>query len=181
MSAADIWFRSKKRSHDDTPITPPIVQPEPAPVPIMGVPEIPIWLAEARGCDPLPDMPWQQDGMQDGSWMASPAGPGPGQVGMGGMGGFDSAYLFDGSWPAAQQHQQQHGYHDVLAGEQQPPVFGQPFEHAGGPPIFYERAKGLPGAAVPPAVHGSGDRRGVPYDREAGAQQLPYPGHMGPF
>lgn len=163
MSAADIWFRSKKRSHDDTPITPPIVQPEPPPVPIMGVPEIPIWLAEARGCDPLPDMPWQ-DSMQDGSWMTSQAG-----VGM----GFDNAYLFDGSWPAAQ-----HGYHDVMASD--PPMFSQPFEHAGGPPIFYERAKGLPGAAVPPAVHGGGgDRRG-PYDREASAQ-LPYPGHLGTF
>ncbi|ROV98891.1 hypothetical protein VSDG_03826 [Cytospora chrysosperma] len=158
MSAADIWFRSKKRSHDDIPITPPIVQPEPPPVPIMGAPEIPIWLAEARGCDPLPDMPWQ-DSMQDDSWMASQAG-----VGI----SFGNAYLFDGSWPASQ-----HNYNNMMAND--PPLFNQPFEPAGGPPIFYERAKGLPSAAVPPAVH---DRRGL-YDREA--SQLPYPGHMGTF
>lgn len=120
---------------------------------IMRVPEIPIWLAEARGCDPLPWQDSMQDSMQDGSWMTSQAG-----VGM----SFDNAYLFDASWPATQ-----YAYNEMMLSD--PPIFTQSFEHAGGPPIFYERAKGLPGAAVPPAVHIGGDR-------EAGVQ-LPYPGH----
>lgn len=155
MSAADIWFRSKKKSQDETPITPPITTTETNPVPIVGVPEIPIWLAEARGCDPLPDTPWQ-DGAQEGpSWMASQAGPGL---------GFGHAYLFDGSWPSSQHH-----YYDAVASDP-PPSFGQPFEPPGGPPIVYERAKGLPSAVVPPAVHGSNsDRRGL------------YPPHLGNY
>lgn len=158
LSAADIWFRSKKKSQDETPITPPIVAPEGIPVPIVGVPEIPIWLAEARGCDPLPDMPGQ-DGMQEGqSWMASQAG-----VDM----GFGNTYLFDGTWPTSQN-----SYYDVMANNM--PSFSQPFEHSGGPPIVYERAKGYPSAAVPPAVHGGSDRRAL-YDTGA---QLPYPSHF---
>ncbi|KUI64900.1 putative transcriptional regulatory protein PB1A11.04c [Cytospora mali] len=164
-SAADIWFRSKKKSHDETPITPPVVVPEAPPVPIMGVPEIPLWLAEARGCDPLPDMPWQEDHTQEGqSWMTSQAG-----VGI----GFGNSYLFDGSWPTSQP-----GYYDMIPNDPTP-GFNQPFDHSGGPPILYERAKGLPSAAVPPALHGGNDRRAV-YDRDAGAQ-LPYPSHIGHY
>lgn len=171
MSAADIWFRSKKRSRQESPVlmTPPMIRPpdEAAVIPpVNGAPEIPIWLAEARGCDPLPDTPPQDGGTDD-----SQAWVGSSQSGVGL--GLSNAYLFDGSWsmPPSQTD------FDMMA--------GHPYGHSGPTTLLYERARGSASAAIPPAMHAGGvggsDKRTyyqkTYYDRTEGAE-LPYSQHI---
>ena len=173
ISAADLWFRSKKRSREESPaiMTPPMIRaPEGGEViitlPVNGAPEIPIWLAEARGCDPLPDTP-PQDGSSTAdaqAWMASQSG-----VGL----GLSNAYLFDGSWSMPPQ---QADYDMVL---------GDPYGHSAPTTLLYERARGSASAAIPPAMHaggggGGGHEKSVYYSRNGGPL-LPYPQHLNDF
>lgn len=158
MSAADLWFRSKKRSREEeTPaalMTPPMNRGPPdeaaatIALPVNGAPEIPIWLAEARGCDPLPDTPPQDSAPDAQAW-------GAGSSTQSGVGlGLGNAYLFDGSWSSS------HAEFDAFLGGS---LYGN---HPGQTALLYERARGSASTAIPPAMHG--------FDRPAGAQ-LPYP------
>lgn len=175
MSAADLWFRSKKRSREEeSPVmmmTPPMIRPpdEAAVIPpVNGAPEIPIWLAEARGCDPLPDTPPQDGGGitdEQEAWVGSSQSGG---VGL----GLSNAYLFDGCWsmPTLQAD------FDMMAGH-------HAYGHSGPTTLLYERARGSASAAIPPAMHaggGAGSERRMYFDRTGGAQ-LPYPQHLNEF
>lgn len=162
MSAADLWFRSKKRSREEeTPaalMTPPMNRGPPdeaaaaaIPLPVNGAPEIPIWLAEARGCDPLPDTPPQDSAADAQVWGAGGSSSQSGGVGL----GLGNAYLFDGSWSSSS-----HAEYDAFLGGS---LYGN---HPGPTALLYERARGSASTAIPPAMHG--------FDRPAGAQ-LPYP------
>lgn len=173
MSAADLWFRSKKRSREESPVmmTPPMsrAQDEAAaaaaiPLPVNGAPEIPIWLAEARGCDPLPDTPPQDYGTAD----AQVWGPDSSQPGVGL--GLSNAYLFDGSWSMSPSQAD----YDVMLGNQ--------YGHLGPTTLLYERARGSASTAIPPVMHagGGGSDRRAYYERAGGAQ-LPYPQHLNDF
>lgn len=172
MSAADLWFRSKKRSREESPVmmTPPMsrAQDEAAaaaiPLPVNGAPEIPIWLAEARGCDPLPDTPPQDYGTADAQvWGADSSQAG---VGL----GLSNAYLFDGSWSMSPSQAE----YDVMLGNQ--------YGHLGPTTLLYERARGSASTAIPPVMHagGGGSDRRAYYERAGGAQ-LPYPQHLNDF
>lgn len=163
MSAADLWFRSKKRSREEeTPaalMTPPMNR-GPAdetatatiPLPVNGAPEIPIWLAEARGCDPVPDTP-PQDNATDADVQAWGTGGSSTQSGGVGLGIGSNAYLFDGSWTSS------HAEFDAFLGGS---LYGN---HPGPTALLYERARGSASTAIPPAMHG--------FDRPAAP--LPYP------
>lgn len=165
MSAADLWFRSKKRSREESPvmITPPMARASDEaaaiPLPVNGAPEIPIWLAEARGCDPLPDTPPQDSGAADAqSWVGSS------QSGVGL--GLSNAYLFDGSWSMASSQAD----YDMMMGNN--------YGHSGPTALLYERARGSASTAIPPVMHAGGggvsDRRAY-YERTG---QLPYTQHL---
>ncbi|KAI3397672.1 hypothetical protein diail_10441 [Diaporthe ilicicola] len=192
-SAADEWFRFKRKisigprekQHERSPasMTSPLTRAaheaainttNPVLMPVNGAaPEIPIWLAEARGCDPLPDTPPQQDHGSGGSssagagdaWMASQSGLGLG-ISSGGIS--SSAYLFDdGSWPSSMPQQTDF---DMTTGHSHHP-YGYHSET-----LLYERARGSATAAIPPLMHGGHERRGCCGDRAVGTQ-LPFPQH----
>lgn len=136
------------------------------PLPVNGAPEIPIWLAEARGCDPLPDTPPQDYGTADAQlWGADSSQSG---VGL----GLSNAYLFDGSWSMSPSQAD----YDIMLGNQ--------YGHSGPTALLYERARGSASTAIPPVMHAGGgsgvpDRRAY-YDRAGGAQ-LPYPQRLNDF
>lgn len=170
VSAADLWFRSKKRSREESPVlmTPPMTRPpdEAAVIPpVNGAPEIPIWLAEARGCDPLPDTPPQDSGTGTDDSQAWVGGSSQDGVGL----GLSNAYLFDGSWSMPPTHAD----FDMM----------HPYGHSGPTTLLYERARGNASEAIPPAMHagGLGDiERRMSYDRRMyyermSSAQLPYP------
>lgn len=171
MSAADLWFRSKKRSREESPVlmmTPPMTRPpdEAAVIPpVNGAPEIPVWLAEARGCDPLPDTPPQDDAAAGDAQEAWGMGSSQSGVGL----GLSNAYLFDGSWSM----QPSQSDFDMMA--------GHPYGHSGPTTLLYERARGSASAAIPPAMHGGGGSDRRMYYERTGSAQLPYPQHSNDF
>lgn len=213
VSAADAWFRSKrskKRSRDEGTLgegssagaTPPMTmemmlraQEEEeeaaaaAAVPVNGTaPEIPIWLAEARGCDPLPpDTPPQDCGAQQHAWMASSLGCSSSSsqsgVGLGlssGSSSSNNAYLLDEPWAMLQPLQPD--YYSISTGHSHNHNHN-PYVHqnhlysgAGATALMYERARGSATAATPPTMHDGPDKRRY-YDRPVGSHHLPYPHH----
>lgn len=153
-------------------ITPPMTRASDEaaaiPMPVNCAPEIPIWLAEARGCDPLPlpDTPPQDGGTADAqAWEMSSSQSG---VGL----GLSNAYLFDGSWSMAPSQAD----YDMM-------MMGNPFGHSGPTALLYERARGSASTAIPPMMHageGGGSYRRAHYDR-TGSAQLPYPQQLNDF
>lgn len=136
------------------------------PLPVNGAPEIPIWLAEARGCDPLPDTPPQDNSgaADEAAWLGSS------QSGVG-LGLSNAAYLFDGSW-SMQPSQADYGV-----------MMDHPFGQLSSTTLLYERARGSASAAIPPAMHAGGrgsDRRDYYNNRTSGVQ-LPYPQRLNDF
>lgn len=151
-------------------MTPPMTraQDEAAvvPLPANGAPEIPIWLAEARGCDPLPPETPPQDSSSTGDanpWFSTQSG-----VGL----GLDGAYLFDNS----------------CTWSMPPPQtdYNMAYGLSGQPALLYERARGSASAAIIPPMHTGGseaaENRRKYYGRASGTQlHLPYSQQVNEF
>lgn len=125
------------------------------PLPASGAPEIPIWLAEARGCDPLPETPPQDTGSSDAHpWLTTQSG-----VGL----GLNDDYLFENSWSMPPPPQTDYSMAYGLSGS---PTA-----------LLYERARGSASAAIIPPMHtgGSGASGNRRYSDRASGTQLPSP------
>lgn len=149
-SIADRWLQYKRRSKELSPVlmTPPMARPADeaavAPLPV-SAPEIPIWLAEARGCDPLPESPPQDN---------SPASPADAQACLStqsgvGLGLLSGAYLCEDAWSLPPPPQADY---NNMYGDPDPPR------------LLYERARGSASAAIIPRMHAGGNSQAA-HDR----------------